>query len=193
MLIADQLDVEQDCFHLFKAWGIEWTGSPHPANALIPNESLRAAAYVLKWKQMHDPCSFQDLICHVGDDPRTGWTTWSAHSCKIPTIRRSGSLYIVPAMHRHMTLREMYLAMGFPTFPICQQYSHLSQLYRVHIPSLSWFDMRRALGNSMVVPQVGCVMGCALASVRRRLPKWLTNMEFNYDELIQFDDSDTDL
>ena len=130
-------------------------------------ELWRADEYVRQWENLSGPkCDWWDLICHVGDDPRTGWTTWSGRSSKIPTLRRSSGLMIWPAGHRHLTLRELYAAMGFPTTQA------LAAVARVpvydHFRGLTYSQSRQALGNSQVVPQIGCVVACALACISFR-------------------------
>ena len=183
--VSDRLDVEQDCFHLMSARRRAIEGPPSPLSVMSPGEARRLDQYKNKWSECM-PCEYQDLVCHVGDEPATGWTTWTGSSGKIPCIRKSGSLFMIPNLERQMTLREMYLCMGYPTHRVCLAYSHLQSLFRVYLPGLSWFSMRKALGNAMVVPQVGCVMGCALASVRRKQPKWAMNLDV--DDLLSQQD-----
>ena len=62
-----------------------------------------------------------------------------------------------------MTLQELYASMGFPTT------ERLASAARVGVydprRGLSHLQSRQALGNSQVVPQIGCVVACALACV----------------------------
>ena len=167
--IADDLDVASDCWHLA---GCRTGCFSSPKALLSVAEVERLKNYSKAYQQSHFSTDYRDLVVHLGDNPKedgSGWTVWSAAGGKIPAIRKTGSLYYIPSLHRHMTLREMFLAMGYPTFPLCLETSHLTQMYRVFRPGVSWNDMRKALGNSMVVPQVGTVMGCMLICLRQRL------------------------
>ena len=134
-----------------------------PIHVLNSREIAISRAYTSKFF-LRDPkktCAFEDLVIHVGDDPRNrgGWLTWSAANSKLPTMRRTGGLYISLQKNRQVLLREMYLSMGYPTFEVAQRFSHLNALYRVFVPGFSYWDARRADGNSMHVGNVGVFMG----------------------------------
>ena len=153
---------------------------------LLPAEAARLYDYVDKYQNFsRDCCEPPDLVVHLGDSPATGWCTWSAVSCALPTIRRCGSLYFSPFYGRQVLLREMFCAMGYPTFGICHLLSNLpqSQAYRVFVPKLSWFDMRRGLGNAMHVAQIGTFAGAMLLCTR------LNAHDFTLAELMETIDS----
>ena len=153
-------------------------GKKRQSDGLLPAEKRRLCLYEEAFARLRPPkCEVQDLVCHLGDNPATGWSTWSARSMALPTIQRSGSLYFAVGLGRPMTLAEMYLAMGFPTMAVALEASHLTRLYPVALHGMSWFDQRRALGNSMCVPNVGVVMGSMLlCSRRKKLPAKLEDL-----------------
>ena len=157
-----------------------------PMNA---GEQSRVANYVDAWQRLPSGsrCDWEDLVVHVGDNPKTGWTTWTAHSQSLPTIRRTGSLYYAPAWQRHLTLAEMFLGMGCPTHALSLQWSNLPESRMIDLYSegstLSWFDWRRALGNSMHVAAVGAFAGTMLACSRMRCH------DFTYEEIASFMDT----
>ena len=165
IMLADEHDYWQDCWHLTN--GNSGQGKRLMNDLLLPSEVNRASAYNQKYLFLPEDfrCHRDDLVVHLGDSPQTGWTTWSGVSGVMPTIRRSGGLYYVPQLCRHLTLREMYLSMGYPTF-VRQLGQDPTMAYRVFIPGTSWWDARRALGNSMHVAQVGVVVGSLLISSR---------------------------
>ena len=139
-----------------------------PADVLKPAEKTRLLEYVSKYSKLQKPaCPWRDLVCHLGDSPANGWTSWSASSCRMPTFRKAGGLMFFPAHNRHMLLREMYLSMGYLTFDV-SHWPYLSHGYRVFVEGLTWNDMRGALGNAMHVAQVGSFAGCLLLSTRSR-------------------------
>ena len=136
-----------------------------PLQAWSPAERERCAVYVQKWEKLHasERCEWPQLVCHLGDNPATGWTTWSAKSQAIPTIRKSSGVFALPAAGRQLTQKELYLAMGYPTYPILAQTAQIP-LYELNASRHS--DHRRALGNSMHVASCGVFVTCFLASVR---------------------------
>lgn len=139
-----------------------------PRNLFNQNEVDRLNTYVQKWSQSDTPvCHFEDLVVHLGDNPKSekGWTTWSAKSLALPTLRRAGGLYASPFAQRQLLLRELYAAMGFPTFPELANAARVP-IYQVFRPTVGlWYShMRQALGNSQHVASVGVFTACALAS-----------------------------
>ena len=132
-------------------------------------ELLRADEYVRRYEQMNSRREWWNLVRHLGDDPRGGWVTWSAHSNKLPTIRKSSGLHAMPAAHRHLTMRELYASMGFPVTPLLASVSQVP-LYNPWRNSLTYARSRQALGNSHIVPNVGCVTAVMLACCRQRQP-----------------------
>ena len=149
---------------------IRRSGLTAPTSALQawnPAEIQRCGTYVDKWSRLPPSarCAWDQLIVHLGDNPSSGWTTWSAKSGAIPTIRKSSGILAWPAGGRHLTQKELYLAMGYPC------YSLLAQTAKVPLYSLDlqcYGQHRRALGNSMHVASIGVFAACFLASVRPR-------------------------
>ena len=129
-------------------------------------EATRCEAYVNKWLALPEDkkCSWEDLIVHLGDDPRrpNGWTTWSAVSGRIPTVRKSAGLFASPAAARQLTQRELFLSMGYPTYKLLADVAAVP-IYDININR--YHESRRALGNSMHVASVGVFTLCFLASV----------------------------
>ena len=89
------------------------------AQILNQLEHGRVKTYLELYEKL-DPlkrCELEDLVLHIGDAPNPnngGWTTWSAVSNAIPTIRRSSGMFVAPARNRHLTLPELFSGMGFP-------------------------------------------------------------------------------
>ena len=70
-----------------------------PSELVNPKEQNRLQAYIDKYVGLaRRKCSWEDLIVNLGDNPSTGWTTWSAVSCALPTLRRSAGLMYVPSI-----------------------------------------------------------------------------------------------
>ena len=164
LLVADANDILQDAWHLSKSRRCA-------GQILHETEAQRLSSYCQRFALSPEPkCNFRDLVVHLGDQPDTGWVTWSAKSHALPTIRRCGGLYAAPAHGRCLTLREMFLSMGYPTFELCHSFTNLPQncAFRVFAPHLSWGDMRKALGNSMHVAQVGTFVGAMLLCSRKK-------------------------
>ena len=109
-------------------------------------------------------CSYQDLACHCGDDPRTGWTTWSAVSNAVPTLRRSSGLIVSPCMNRQFLLKELYCGMGFAVWPFLAESAKVP-VFDVFRPGVwTYPQARQALGNAQHVTCVGTFVACALSS-----------------------------
>ena len=95
VLSAAPNDVRADKVNISQCKGSKRKAGNDPESVLLPAEKQRLRAYGQAFDNVapHSKCAEADLICHLGDSPQTGWTTWSAKSSRIPTIRRSGSLY----------------------------------------------------------------------------------------------------
>ena len=188
LLVASAAEIREDAELLAK------TAARGSANMLLTkSEQKHVAAYVDKFSKLDccDQSQWENLVVHVGDNPAGGWTTWSAHSNALPTIRKSGSLYFAPAWRRHLTMMEMFLSMGYPSHPLAAEQSHLPETHLLNVYSpdfaLSWFDWRRALGNSMHVAAVGAFAGAMLLCSRMNCHDFsceeiLSNMDVDADE-----------
>jgi len=140
---------------------------------LSRNEVDRCQAAASEWETRRasgrNVCNYEDLIIHVGDDPRSllngkkGWLTWTGTSNKLPCLRRSGGLYVSTNRCRHLTLEEMYGFMGFAALPIFAACARVP-MYKFDRAAFSFWDYTRALGNAQHVAQFGVVMSSALAS-----------------------------
>ena len=177
LLCGGHLDIQEDCYNLALCrqhlQGLEVRDllTLGPKDVMSPAEKARMQVYVADWLAFDRPkCAWQDLICHLGDNPGA-WRTWSAISMACPTLRRSSGIMAAPAADRQVLLKELYAGMGFPSFP---HLAHAAQvpIYQVFKPMqrVTYSHMRQALGNSQVVPQVGVFAACALASARLRDP-----------------------
>ena len=187
-MVATASDLREDICHL-SATGRRGSPWSHGVFSLVnQSEWQRLLAYTAQYAQLTGPkCEPEDLVCHIGDSPSSGWTTWSARSAALPTIRRCGSLYVNPFFGRHLLLKELFLSMGYPTFSLAHQVSNLPQqfAYQVFVPTLTWWDMRRALGNSMHVAQVGTFVGALLLTSRFK------KHDFSLAEIMAIIDSTT--
>ena len=167
MALATPQDIQEDYQQLAKTRrhlkGIAVTS---PLQAWSAAELMRCSAYVERWNQLPPTsrCSWQNLIVHLGDDPRTeaGWCTWSAKSNSIPTIRRSSGILAAPASGRHLLQKELYMAMGYPCHRLLSQSAQIP-IYDLNLNAYG--DQRKALGNSMHVASVGVFACCFLTSV----------------------------
>ncbi len=187
LLCGKAADVAEDAFHVART-RLHLRGMPlgdlssmDPMNLFNQNEVERLHTYVQKWSQSSTAvCCFEDLMVHLGDNPKSekGWTTWSAKSLAIPTLRRAGGLYASPCAQRQLLLRELYAGMGFPTFPELAK-AALVPIYQVFRPTAGlWYShMRQALGNSQHVASVGVFTACALASSCKRDWKMIGNAD----------------
>lgn len=173
LLCGSPADVQEDCFNLactrqhLQGLPAEKLLNLQPLQILNEAEVQRASKYLDDWScSVKAKCSYEDLICHLGDNPNQ-WRTWSAVSGACPTLRRGGGVMFSPAAGRQCLLKELYMGMGFPTFRGLADAAGVP-LYQVFKPlqGLSYAHMRQALGNSQVVPQVGVFALCALASAR---------------------------
>ena len=150
--------------------------------SLLSSCELRAQGNYLsrfhKRVQAGVPCSWEDFVAHTGDCPtgeRSGWCTWSLASNKLPTLRRSSGLYWAFAAERHISIRELYTAMGFPALDFLWQRPWMSRPlpFECFPADFSWTDAKRALGNAQHVGCVGSFMGVLLltsARIQRQQP-----------------------
>jgi site-specific DNA-cytosine methylase len=152
-----------------------WTPT-EPYQVLTGHENARLRNYISRYIRLqfegNQRCPWEDLVCHLGDDPISGWVTWSANSGVIPTIRRSSGLLAMPAHNRLLTLRELYLCMGYPTFQRIADAARIP-FFDIWSAGLSHSDMKKALGNSMVVSSVGSFVAVVLACLRYK-ERWST-------------------
>ncbi|CAE7487350.1 Trank1 [Symbiodinium sp. CCMP2592] len=172
VLLATPKEVALDASHLAASSRqgkrvFSGCGSDH--SILLSSEQKRLRVYRDMYMEApHPKPPIREVVCHLGDNPEAGFVNWSLKSGKWPTLRRAGSLYYALGLRRHVTLQEMYLAMGFPTHAVACQCSYLSTEMPTVQPGCSWFDARRALGNSMCVPNVGTVAAAGLMCLRRK-------------------------
>lgn len=175
LLCGREGDLQEDTFNLSlcrahlktrKLWELT---SMYSQELLNISEVERLHTYVDKWNRLTDPtkCEFEDLVVHLGDNPTTdkGWTTWSAKSHAIPTLRKSGGILFSPFAGRQLLLKELYAAMGFASFPHLAAAARVP-LYPVFKPMLNlrYSHMKQALGNAQHVGNVGVFTAVALAS-----------------------------
>ena len=66
-----------------------------PEQLLNHSEAQRLQTYVEAWAGLEQRCQWEDLVCHLGDNPAANWKTWSAVNGACPTLRRSGGLMAV--------------------------------------------------------------------------------------------------
>ena len=158
-------DIAQDVAQLgLRRKHVDLNHCHHPMQVWTLPELEKASKYVSKYEVASEPkCEWKDLVCHLGDDPRTekGWVTWSARSSAVPTLRKSGGLIAAPAAQRHLTLKELYLGMGYPTFDFAANVAQV-KIYDAW-RGLTYHEARKALGNSMHAAQVGVFVACLLA------------------------------
>ncbi len=100
------------------------------------------------------------LVFNLQDNPH-GRLTWSAHSKKLPSLRRD-SRYIWSSFHlRWATFLERLSAFGFPTY----QESAEAARVPLYSPAIRDVPAQMMLGESMVVGSVGAAMGLALSCI----------------------------
>ena len=103
-----------------------------------------------------------DLVVHLGDNPENR-LIWSAHSGRIPTLRRgSGKLYS-PFLQRWMVPVEKLSALGFPVTK--------DTAVAMGVPMLPVADYLRAssvAGNSFHFSTAAVVQLVALSCYRMR-------------------------
>ena len=179
LLIGSAADVQLDTFQASRCRMHLRSMSPcarmslQPIRLLNPHEQRRLRVYMSRWSQNvqqgFNVCDWEDLVCHLGDSPDTGWCTWSAASGRIPTLRRSGGLFWNPAANRQMLITELYCSMGFAALSNCAVVAGVAP-YRVWHPGTSYSQVRAALGNSQHVANVGVFTVCAMACTTRTTP-----------------------
>ena len=174
LLCGEDADIREDSFHIartrshLRSMAVHELASVCPAGLFNHREVQRIHSYLHMWQSSTTHvCSYEDLIVHVGDNPTNhgGWTTWSAKSHAVPTLRRAGGLMYSPWARRQVLLRELYAGMGFPTFQFLADAAKVP-LFQVFRPTIGlWYGhMRQAVGNAQHVASVGVFNACALAS-----------------------------
>ena len=198
VLCGSAADVREDSYHMSWCRGhlhnLELCERTciHPQRLLNSSEQQRLRDYIAGWQRSEEvSCPFRDLICHLGDSPGTGWWTWSAHSSRIPTIRRSCGIFWTCATGRQVFLKELYSAMGFPAFPHLAAAAQVPT-FQVWRPGLTHKHMLQALGNAQHVANIGvfatCAMACAAPSPPVECKKMSTRASFTFAWLCAQDD-----
>ena len=113
----------EDLFHLacsrahLRQLSVPQRRALQPMDILSPSALNRLECYNLRCQAfLRRRCRSEDLIYDLGDNPGTGWTTWSAVSGTLPMLRRSGSMLFAPHFGRQLLLRELFAGYGYPTF-----------------------------------------------------------------------------
>lgn len=138
--------------------------------ALTAKEMERMEAYMHMWLQRFgtDARHQRGLVVNLGDNPGSGWITWSAPSSRhshfcIPTLRRSWTVLWFPALNRWMTIKERLAMMGFPA------YESLARIYRLNsIFRLPWHIAKQTIGNGMHLANVGVWQVVVAACVQKK-------------------------
>ena len=164
VLQASCAEIEEDSQHLLHSRpGHICTGFGPLSATEVARAQAAIASFSHRRIQRNDVCAWEDLVVHVGDEPRGGWLTWSGVSHKIPTLRRSSGLLVSVVSERQITLPELFSCMGVPALAVCALAAG-TPLYSLNRSTFSYFDYVRALGNSQHCANVGTVMAAALAS-----------------------------
>ena len=110
--------------------------------------------HYMKNSHHHNMCK-KNVIVYLGDD---GKYLHGISDQRISTFRHSGGLYWALGHDRWVLVKEMLAAMGWPTFP------HLSHaaLVPIAIPKMPKSILRKKIGNSMHVANLGVLILCAL-------------------------------
>ena len=110
--------------------------------------------HYMKKSHHHNMCK-KNVIVYLGDD---GKYLHGISDQRISTFRHSGGLYWALGHDRWVLVKEMLAAMGWPTFP------HLSHaaLVPIAIPKMPKSILRKKIGNSMHVANLGVLILCAL-------------------------------
>ena len=190
-LCASRYDIYEDCLRLAASRPsvhLDESRWPAPRDLTIASESRAQFAYLARYESRRQSgtacCHWPDLIAHTGDLPTSsggGWCTWTAAGNKLPTLRRSSGLYWAFAEQRHVSIRELYTAMGFPALDfVCMRPWMIRRApYDCFPGDFSWMDAKRALGNSQHVGCVGAFMGALLLTCRGKECKTLFSGGFN--------------
>lgn len=176
ILCGSEMDILEDCHYLAQCrrqriqYANGFRSAPSAWDVISPSELNSSRMFWHKYSSLEQcqRCNPLDLVCHLGDNPgnQGGWLTWSNASGKLPTIRRTGGLFLSFGADRHLVLKELYLAMGYPCFPFLAARS--GALYNVFTPSVTHSSMRRALGNSFHAAQMGVWMAGLLSCVKQK-------------------------
>lgn len=124
-------------------------------------EAVKSAGRIYKRRFCAAPTSDQNLIVHIGDNPKK-YLCWSGVSKRIPTLRLASGKYWHYASRRWLTTREKLASLGLPVSPGCA--------LSMSVPILPVKDWRRALtlaGNSMHLGNILMVSMIALACCRK--------------------------
>ncbi|CAJ1331204.1 unnamed protein product, partial [Effrenium voratum] len=128
--------------------------SPREQEAIKYSEQLYRSRYG------SSPCKDQDLVVHLGDDPRK-FLCWSATSRRLPTRRLSSGRFWHMQSKRFMTSKEQLCSFGLPVTPQCA--------LAMGVPILAVTDPKRAAhlaGNAMHFSTVSLILFLTLASCR---------------------------
>ncbi|CAK9021496.1 unnamed protein product [Durusdinium trenchii] len=165
LVLSTDEHVQEDVWNLKAARRASPNLCSEGAGCYLRAELQRGRAYWERYESLPPDArrSPWDLVVHVGDNPAgtatsKGWCTWSAKSNALPTIRRRTGLYLALCHNRHLLLRELFLSMGYPTYPLASQVTGVPQ-YSVFLDGLTYFDSLRSLGNSFHVAQAGTAIG----------------------------------
>ena len=172
LVVGSAADVQQDTFQVSRGRRHLRDLDPgtrmrlRPQDLLNFQEQQRLDTYVSLWqdsvRQGKDSCDWQDLVCHLGDSPGTGWCTWSNCSGRVPTLRRSSGIMWSASAGRQLLMKELYTAMGFAALPECAAVAGVAP-YNVWGYRSSYNHVRAALGNSQHVANIGIFSLCAMA------------------------------
>ena len=170
ILVGTQSDIQNDCQLLQQCRN--WMPATNPWDVFSSIEYARCADYMQKYNEClvrgEPVVPIHDLFLHVGDEPRTGWITWSAKSGRVPTLRRSSGLIVSALCNRHVLLPELYMAHGYACFDFVARAAGVSRYQTDFSPFCNYNDSRKALGNSQHVANVGCIAGAALMCTERK-------------------------
>ena len=97
----------------------------------------------------------KNVIVYLGDD---GKYLHGIPDQRINTFRYSGGLYRALGHDRWVLVKEMLAAMGWPTFPRLSD----AALVPIAIPKMPKSILRKKIGNSMHVANLGVLILCAL-------------------------------
>ena len=116
--------------------------------------------YATGWAQTHggeQANSCQDCVFNLGQNPRVRRSqSTSAGEC--PTLTKAAGVLWIPHLGRWMVPLELAAASGFPATPILAQAAQLPGGVTAHIA-------KSHVGNVMQLPNVGCVLATALATL----------------------------
>ena len=169
-MVATASDIRQDCQALAVHRRLRPGVLPTLDSLLSPAELRRLACYEARYNALDicSRCAVEDLIVNLQDNPAAGWCTWTGVSGVLPTLRRSAGVYVYVPQHRQVTLKELYAAMGWPTFSALACASHVPMVdpFRAN---RSWSEARKQLGNGMHIACLGVLLSLWLATLKPKL------------------------